>query len=95
MNQLTNNIYQKLATIQGKIKELDRAKENKFQKYFYFTEQQAIKQLKPLLEQERLVLAFSDSHEHFSYEKQEKDHVIRYLKIVTIGDEKETVTFNF
>lgn len=94
MENKTNKIYKKIAKIQGEIKELEKDAENKFQKYFYFTEAGAIKLLKPKLEKEGLALTFSDS-EQFFYEKQDKEHVLRYLKKVIIGDgENEELIFN-
>ena len=93
-----NPIYKKLANIQGEIKGLKREKENKFQKYFYFTEEQAIKELKPLMETEKISVNFSDSEDigHFFYEIQGKDHIIRYLKIATISDgENDNLIFHF
>ncbi|KLL05266.1 MAG: single-stranded DNA-binding protein [Mycoplasmataceae bacterium RV_VA103A] len=92
--QKTNTIYQKLAKIQAKIKDLKKDAENKFQKYSYFTEAAAIKILKPLLETEKLAVLFTDSDQFF-YEKQDKDHILRYLKRVNISDgENEGLTFN-
>src|ERR1043166_8074481 len=89
-----NKIYSKLATIQGKIKEIKKDAENKYQKYFYFTEAAAIKLLKPLLEAEKLAVVFTDS-DQFYYEKQDKEHIIRYLKKVNISDgENDGLTFN-
>ncbi|CFW92953.1 Putative ERF-like recombinase [endosymbiont DhMRE of Dentiscutata heterogama] len=89
-----NAIYTKLARIQAKIKGLARIKENKFQKYKYFSEEDAVKKLKPLLEQEKLAVLFTDDSNHFYYEKQDKEHILRYLKKVNISDgENEALNF--
>jgi hypothetical protein len=89
-----NKIYTKLANIQGKIKEIKKDAENKYQKYFYFTEAAAIKLLKPLLEAEKLAVVFTDS-DQFYYEKQDKDHILRYIKKVNISDGvNETLNFD-
>jgi hypothetical protein len=71
MNQ-NNNIYQKLATIQGEISNLTKSKENKFQNYKYFDEYATLTKIKPLLAKQNLSLTFSDEVEHFSVEEKEK-----------------------
>ncbi|CAG8710034.1 3088_t:CDS:2, partial [Racocetra fulgida] len=61
MNQI--NIYQKLALIQKQLKGIKKGTYNSFQKYYYFTETQALRGIKPLLEQHKLTLTFSDNPE--------------------------------
>jgi hypothetical protein len=92
-----SNIYKKLANIQGKVKELTKTKINAFGKYKYFGEEDAIKEIKPLLEKEGVSLTWGDSPDlsHFIYEKVDRDHTLRYLKIATLGDENEILTFYF
>src|SRR3954463_2853905 len=57
---MTTNIYTKLHQIQSKFKHLTKTQENKFQKYKYATEYQILKILKPLLNEQKLILTFSD-----------------------------------
>jgi hypothetical protein len=71
MNQ--NNIYQKLALIQKQLKGIKKRNYNSFQKYYYFTESQAIQGIKPLLEQYKLSLTFSDNPSNCVIEKGEKE----------------------
>jgi len=59
------NIYQKLAQIQAKTGQITKAEENKFGKYKYFTEQQALNILKPLLSEQKLTLTFSDENDRY------------------------------
>jgi hypothetical protein len=54
------NIYQKLQLIQSQIGQLEKTRENKFQKYFYAGEYDLLKVIKPLLTSQQLVLIFSD-----------------------------------
>jgi len=68
-----SNIYQKLQQIQAKTGAISKTETNKFQNYKYFTEQQALKILKPLLTEHKLTLTFSDNPTDFTREKQEKD----------------------
>jgi hypothetical protein len=71
MNQI--NIYQKLALIQKQLKGIKKGTYNSFQKYYYFTETQALRGIKPLLEQHKLTLTFSDNPESCVIEKGEKE----------------------
>jgi hypothetical protein len=71
MNQ--NNIYQKLHTIHNKLTHLTKTEENKYQHYKYATEYQILTILKPLLNENKLILLFSDIRESFSKEKTEKE----------------------
>jgi hypothetical protein len=66
------NIYQKLHQIQAKTGQITKAEENKFGKYKYATEYQALSILKPLLETQKLTLTFSDNLEGFSSERIEE-----------------------
>jgi hypothetical protein len=54
------NIYQKLHQVQSKVGQLEKTRENKFQKYFYAGEYDLLKVIKPLLAEQQLVLIFSD-----------------------------------
>ena len=54
------NIYQKLHLLQSQTGQISRTELNKFQNYRYFTEQQALNILKPLLTEHKLTLTFSD-----------------------------------
>jgi len=67
------NIYQKLQAIQAKTGAISKTETNKYQNYKYFTEQQALNILKPLLAEQNLTLTFSDSPTDFTREKTEKD----------------------
>jgi len=69
----TNNIYTKLHQIQSKINHLTKTEENKFQHYKYVSEYEILKALKPLLDETKLILLFSDAKEGFVKEKIEKD----------------------
>ena len=101
------NIYQKLQAVQAQTGKISRTELNKFQNYKYFTEQQALNILKPLLAEHKLTLTFSDVGEptnewrtrgEFTKEKPEKEWVISYLKkaILTNSDKpEEQLTFHF
>jgi len=67
------NIYQKLHQVQAQTGQISRTELNKFQNYKYFTEQQALNILKPLLNEQQLTLTFSDSLSEFISQKQEKE----------------------
>jgi len=67
------NIYQKLQNIQAQTGAISKTETNTFQKYKYFTEQQALNILKPLLNEHKLTLTFSDNLNHFTREKTDKD----------------------
>ena len=54
------NLYQKLQQVQSKVGQLEKTRENKFQKYFYAGEYDLLKVIKPLLAEQQLVLIFSD-----------------------------------
>jgi hypothetical protein len=70
-----SNIYQKLLAIQSQTGQISRTELNKYQNYKYFTEQQALNILKPLLTEQKLTLTFSDvaSATDFTHAKQEKE----------------------
>lgn len=53
------NIYQKLQAVQAETGAISKTETNKFQNYKYFTEQQALNILKPLLKEHQLTLTFS------------------------------------
>jgi len=61
-----SNIYQKLHLLQSQTGQISRTELNKFQNYRYFTEQQALNILKPLLAEQKLTLTFSDVCEPIS-----------------------------
>jgi len=94
------NIYQKLQQIQAQTGKISKTELNKFGNYKYFTEQQALNILKPLLAEHKLTLTFSDE-ENRSYldaEKKEKDWTVQYLKkaiLTNSEDPKEQLTFSF
>ena len=67
MNQ--NNIYQKLALIQGEIGKIRKTELNKFQNYKFFTEFQALTILKPLLGEHKLTLTLDDNNEPLKVEE--------------------------
>ena len=67
------NIYQKLQQIQAQTGKISKTELNKFGNYKYFTEQQALNILKPLLTEQKLTLTFSDNPTDFTSQKTEKD----------------------
>jgi len=69
------NLYQKLLAIQSQTGSIAKGELNKYQNYRYFTEQQALNILKPLLTEQKLTLTFSDvaSATDFTHTKQEKE----------------------
>ena len=101
------NLYQKLQQIQAKTGQISKTERNKFQNYKYFTEQQALNILKPLLNEQKLTLTFSDvceptSEDHnrgeLTQQKPEKEWVISYLKKALLTNSEnppEQLTFNF
>jgi hypothetical protein len=66
------NLYQKLHLIQSQTGQISRTELNKFQNYRYFTEQQALNILKPLLAEQKLTLTFSDEKDRY-FDVQKKD----------------------
>lgn len=94
------NLYQKLLAIQSQTGSIAKGELNKYQNYRYFTEQQALNILKPLLTEQKLTLTFSDvaSATDFTHTKQEKEWIIKYLKqaILTNSEKpEEQLTFHF
>ncbi|KLL02880.1 MAG: single-stranded DNA-binding protein [Mycoplasmataceae bacterium CE_OT135] len=101
------NLYQKLCQIQSQTGQISKSELNKFQNYKYFTEQQALNILKPLLAEQKLTLTFSDVFEpakewnsggELKKQKTEKDWVVSYPKqaiLTNSEDPKEQLTFNF
>lgn len=92
------NIYQKLQAIQAQTGKISKSELNKFGNYKYFTEQQALNILKPLLADQKLTLTFSDSLDNFTREKPDKEWVVSYLKQATFTnseDPAEQLTFHF
>src|SRR5438874_12996589 len=95
------NIYQKLQSIQAQTGKISKTELNKFQNYKYFTEQQALNILKPLLAEHKLTLTFSDEKDrYFDSRKEdgEKECVVEYLKraILTNSENPEDqLTFSF
>lgn len=95
------NIYHKLHLIQSQIGQLEKTRENKFQKYFYAGEYDLLKVIKPLLKQHRLVLIFSDeisAETPFVRERLEKEWLVQYLKkaeLVNVDNSSEKLTFYF
>lgn len=87
-------IYQKIFAIQNELTSgIRKGKLNKFQNYWYFTEEQILQKLKPLLANHQLVMTFSDveSENSFTYEKSEKEYLVKYLKkaILTSSEKPE------
>ena len=94
------NLYQKLHQIQAQTGQISKTELNKYQNYKYFTERQALNILKPLLNEHKLTLTFSDVYnsDAFSQAKPDKEWVIRYCKKATLTnseDPKEQLTFHF
>ncbi|CAH1759192.1 7939_t:CDS:1 [Entrophospora sp. SA101] len=92
------NLYQKLHQIQSQTGAISKSELNKFGKYKYFTEYQALEILKPLLDTHKLTLTFSDSPGEFTSERTEKEYLVRYLKqaiLTNSEDPKEQLTFHF
>jgi hypothetical protein len=67
------NIYQKLQSIQSQTGVISKTEFNKFGSYRYFTEQQALSVLKPLLKENKLTLTFSDGPQTAHAEKNDKE----------------------
>jgi hypothetical protein len=100
------NIYQKLGQIQSQTGQITKAELNKFGKYKYFTERQALDILKPLLAEHKLTLTFDDiyntliesSPANLIREKTEKEWVISYLKRAILTNSEapfEQLTFHY
>lgn len=93
-----NSIYKKIRIIQSKAGLLTKSDTNKFQNYKYFTEYDCLKILKPLLEENNLLITFDDDNEKWSCEKEGKEWIVKYLKrmiITNCNDAKEQLIFNF
>jgi hypothetical protein len=69
MANLTLNIYQKLQAIQSQTGKISKTELNKYQNYKYFTEQQALNILKPLLQEQKLTLTFDDIYEPVNFDE--------------------------
>jgi hypothetical protein len=69
MANLTLNIYQKLQAIQSQTGKISKTELNKYQNYRYFTEQQALNILKPLLAEQKLTLTFDDIYEPVNFDE--------------------------
>jgi len=97
MNEL--NIYQKLQLVQQTIGQLKKDQLNKFQNYKYVSEYDILRTLRPLLAEQSLLLTFSDeTSSELLFNKQEKEWIVKYLKIMTIincENIREELTFNF
>ncbi|WNE40859.1 MAG: hypothetical protein mread185_000316 [Mycoplasmataceae bacterium] len=97
----TTNIYQKLQLIQSQIGQLEKTRENKFQKYFYAGEYDLLKVIKPLLEKQQLVLLFSDDiNEQQPLWKEQigKEWMVQYTKqaqLINAENPQEQLTYRF
>ena len=96
------NLYQKLHQVQSQTGKINKSELNKFQNYKYFTEQQALNILKPLLAEQKLTLTFSDEYNHSYLDTQKKDGekewVVQYLKKAILTNSEnpsEQLTFHF
>jgi hypothetical protein len=95
------NIYQKLQLIQSQIGQLEKTRENKFQKYFYAGEYDLLKVIKPLLTSQQLVLIFSDEiNETIPFWKEQvgKEWLVQYLKkaqLINTENNQEQLTYYF
>jgi hypothetical protein len=81
-----NSIYQKISLIQHNLEELKKDSVNRFQNYKYFTKEQVLKTLKPLLEECKVSLIISDSEIPAEYVKNEKEYSVKYLKLIRLVD---------
>ena len=95
------NIYQKLQQVQSKVGQLEKTRENKFQKYFYAGEYDLLKVIKPLLAEQQLVLIFSDEitpENPFLKEQLGKEWLVHYLKkaqLINAENSNEQLTYYF
>ncbi|KLL03393.1 MAG: Erf family protein [Mycoplasmataceae bacterium RV_VA103A] len=95
------NLYQKLQLIQSQIGQLEKTRENKFQKYFYAGEYDLLKVIKPWLANQRLVLIFSDELNEqvpLVRERLEKEWLVQYLKkaeLINADNSEEKLTYYF
>lgn len=95
------NIYQKLQLVQQNIGQLKKDQLNAFQKYRYVSEYDILRTLRPLLNQQNLLLTFSDetaNENNLIFQKQDKEWIVKYLKKMTIincENTTEQLTFNF
>lgn len=96
------NLYQKLHLVQSQTEKISRTELNKYQNYKYFTEQQALNILKPLLAEQKLTLTFSDEDNHSYLEASKKDGekewTVQYLKkaiLTNCEQPTEQLTFHF
>jgi hypothetical protein len=69
----SKNIYQKLATIQTQIGQLEKTEYNAFLKYKSVAEYNILLKLKPLLKEQQLLLTFADVPGTFTSQKVEKE----------------------
>ena len=95
------NLYQKLQQVQSRVGQLEKTRENKFQKYFYAGEYDLLKVIKPLLAEQQLVLIFSDEitpENPFSKEQIGKEWLVHYLKkaqLINTQNTSEQLTYYF
>lgn len=84
------NIYQKLQQVQRKVGQLEKDQLNKFQNYKYVAEYDILRTLKPLLNDQNLVLTFDDNSNQVIYaeegttDKGKKEWIVKYLKRMTL-----------
>jgi ABC-type branched-subunit amino acid transport system ATPase component len=89
-NNSNNSIYQKISAIQHNIEDLKKDGVNKFQNYKYFTKEQVLRTLKPLLEEQKVNLIISDSETPAEYLKNEKEYTVKHLKLIKLIDLENT-----
>ncbi len=85
-----NRIFQKISNIQNSIAGLKKDGINRFQNYKFFSKEQVLNKLKPLFEEQKLVVVISDSEMVAEYSHREKEYAVKFLKRIRIIDLENT-----
>ena len=85
-----NRVFQKISNIQNSIAGLKKDGINRFQNYKFFSKEQVLNKLKPLFEEQKLLVIISDSEMTAEYSHHEKEYAVKFLKKIKIIDLEDT-----
>lgn len=93
-----NSVYKKISNIQNSNEEIKKDGINRFQNYKFFSKEQVLRKLKPLFDEQKLIIIISDNNIVAEYIKEEKEYSVKFLKnirIVDLDDTNSEVNLNF
>lgn len=93
-----NSVYKKISNIQNSNEEIKKDGINRFQNYKFFSKEQVLRKLKPLFDEQNLIVIISDNNVVAEYIKEEKEYSVKFLKNIRIVDLEDTsseVNLNF